>query len=104
MLITLDNCPLKAAKNSIIRIYSPWLTIKSDITEVLLFIGIIHAEVIEFSESITRPLEFVEGNTDLNGLQTTVFQNKVLWKCNCSKGITVVFYYCKLIITNKIKI
>jgi len=69
------------------------LTIKSDITEVLLFIGVIHAEVIEFSESITRPLELVEENTDLNGLQTTVFQNKVLWKCNCSKGITVVFYY-----------
>lgn len=85
VLVTLDNCPLNAAKNSIIRIYSPWLTIKSDITEVLLFIGIIHAEVIEFSESITRPLEFVEGNTDLNGLQATVFQNKVLWKCNCSK-------------------
>ncbi|XP_008186355.1 uncharacterized protein LOC100572499 [Acyrthosiphon pisum] len=85
VLVTLDNCPLNAAKNSIIRIYSPWLTIKSDITEVLLFIGIIHAEVIEFSESITRPLDLVEGNTDLNALQATVFQNKVLWKCNCSK-------------------
>jgi len=69
------------------------LTIKSDITEVLLFIGIIHAEVIEFSESITRPLGLVEGNTDLNGLQATVFKNKVLWKCNCSKGITLLFYY-----------
>ncbi|XP_022179371.1 uncharacterized protein LOC111039979 isoform X2 [Myzus persicae] len=85
VLVTLNNCPLNAAKNSIIRIYSPWLTIKSDITEVLLFTGIIHAEVIEFSESITRPLELVEESTDLNGLLTTAFQNKVLWKCNCSK-------------------
>lgn len=92
MLVTLNNCPLNAAKNSIIRIYSPWLTIKSDITEVLLFTGVIHAEVIEFSEYITRPFEFVEGSTDLNGLLTTLFKNKVLWKCNCSKGITVFLF------------
>jgi len=58
-------------------------------TEVLLFIGIIHAEVIEVSESIARPLEHVETSTDFNGLQTNVSQNKVLWKCNCSKGTTV---------------
>lgn len=83
VLVTLDNCSIKAAKNSIIRIYSPWLTIKSEVTDVLLFVGVIHAEVIEFSESITRPLK---GKcTDANGLLTTVFQNKVVWKCYCSK-------------------
>ncbi|XP_025204210.1 uncharacterized protein LOC112601031 [Melanaphis sacchari] len=83
VLVTLNNCSINAAKNSIIRIYSPWLTIKSEITEVLLFVGIIHAEVIAFSESITKPLK--EKFIDINGLLTTVFQNKVLWECNCSK-------------------
>jgi len=89
VLVILNNCPLNAAKNSVIRIYSPWLTIKSDITEVLLFTGIIHAEVIEFSDSIPRSLELVEESTNHNGLLTTVLENKVLWKCNCSKGITI---------------
>ncbi|XP_015367410.1 PREDICTED: uncharacterized protein LOC107164193 [Diuraphis noxia] len=84
VLVTLNNCPLNVTKNSVIRIYSPWLTIKSDITEVL-FTGIIHAEVIEFSESIPRSFELLEGSTDHNGLLTTVLENKLLWKCNCSK-------------------
>jgi hypothetical protein len=94
VLVILDNCSINVAKNSMIRIYSPWLTIKSEIAELLLFVGIIHVEVIEFSESISRPLK---GNfTDANGLLTTVFQNKILWKCNCSKGITLqsfIFVY-----------
>jgi len=98
VLVTLDNCSIKAAKNSIIRIYSPWLTIKSEVTDVLLFVGVIHAEVIEFSESITRPLK--EKCTDANGLLTTVFQNKVVWKCYCSKGTKLQSYYVCLLGTN----
>jgi len=107
VLVTLNNCPLNAAKNSIIRIYSPWLTIKSDNAEILLFTGIIHAEVIEFSESIPRSLELVEGSTDINGLWTTILENKVLWKCNCSKGITIFCllktnYLCLIKLKSKI--
>lgn len=86
VLVTLDYCPKNATKNSIIRIHSPWLTIESKITKTVLFIGVIHAEVIEFSGS-NKPL----GPTGLftnniNGLQTTIFQSEILWKCNCSKG------------------
>lgn len=99
VLVTLDNCPIKATKNSIIRVYSPWLTIKSEITDVLLYIGIVHAEVVERSESITKPFEPIF--TDVNQLPTTVFQSKVLWKCSCSKGIRLQSYYLYSLGTNK---
>jgi len=88
VLVTLDKCPKNATKNSIIRIYSPWLTIESKTTDVLLFVGVIHAEVIEFVESI-RSIEPTGLFTNhINGLQTTMYQSEVLWKCNCSEGTT----------------
>lgn len=86
MLVTLENCPKNVTKNSIIRIYSPWLTIKSGNTGILLFIGVIHIEVVEFSGS-TRVLEPIGLFTNVKGLLTTVFQNEVVWECNCSEGI-----------------
>jgi len=86
VLIILDKCPKNASKNSVIRIYSPWLTIESKTTEVLLYVGVIHAEVIEFLGPI-RSIEPVGLFTNhINGLRTTVYQNEVLWKCNCSEG------------------
>lgn len=85
VLVTLENCPKNATKNSIIRIYSPWLAIESKTTEMLLFVGVIHAEVIQLSGS-TIPPEPIEFFTKLNGLMTTVFQSKVVWKCYCPKG------------------
>jgi hypothetical protein len=86
VLVTLENCPKNVTKNSIIRIYSPWSTIKSEKIEVLLFIGVIHAEVIEFSES-TMLLEPKALFTNFKGLLTNVFRNEVVWECNCSEGI-----------------
>lgn len=86
MLVTLENCPKNVTKNSIIRIYSPWLTIKSENTETFLFVGVIHAEVIEISES-TRLPEPKGLFSNFKGLLTTVFQNEVVWECNCSEGI-----------------
>lgn len=86
--MTLDNCPKNATKNSIIRIHSPWLTIESKITEIVLFVGVVHAEVIELSES-NKPLESIDLDLftkNINGLRTTIFQSEVLWKCFCSKG------------------
>lgn len=85
MLVTLENCPKNVTKNSIIRIYSPWSTIKSEKTEILLFIGVIHVEVIEVSES-TILLEPKGLFSNFKGLLTNVFQNEVVWKCNCSEG------------------
>lgn len=85
MLITLDSCPKNATKNSIIRIHSPWLIIKSESMDILLFVGIVHAEIVELSES-SNPF----GTTGLlknNGLLTSDFKSEVLWKCKCSKGI-----------------
>lgn len=80
MLVTLDNCPKNATKNSIIRIHSPWLTIKCVITDLLLFIGIVNVEVVELSEStnLFRQTKLLIDN-----------QNEVLWKCKCSKGISL---------------
>lgn len=96
VLVFLDSCPKNATKNSIIRIYSPWLTIESKTTEILLYVGVIHAEVIEFSGS-TRPLGPIGLPTNLNGLLTTVFQSEVLWKCSCPEGtiyyILFLFYF-----------
>lgn len=86
MLVTLGNCPKNATKNSVICIHSPWLAIESKTTEMLLFVGIIHAEVIELSGSIMPPEPFGL-STKLNGLMTTVFQSEVVWKCYCPKGI-----------------
>lgn len=86
MIVTLDNCPKNATKDSVIRIYSPWLTIESKITEIVLFVGVIHAEVIEFSGS-NKSLGPTGLFTNINGLLTTIFQSEVKWKCNCSEGI-----------------
>lgn len=88
VLVTLDYCPKNATKNSIIRIHSPWLTIESKITEIVLFVGVIHAEVIELCGS-NKPLEPIGLDlftNNIKGLSTTIFQSEVLWKCDCSKG------------------
>ncbi|XP_025419829.1 uncharacterized protein LOC112690119 [Sipha flava] len=105
VLVTLENCPKNVTKNSIIRIYSPWSTIKSEKIEVLLFIGVIHAEVIEFSES-TMLLEPKALFTNFKGLLTNVFRNEVVWECNCSEenacqclGELSTFNYLKYMIS-----
>ncbi|VVC40324.1 Hypothetical protein CINCED_3A023058 [Cinara cedri] len=85
VLVILNNCPKNATKNSIIRIRSPWLTIESKTTETVLFVGIIHAEVIEHSVSIKSLGPTGLFTSNINGLQTTIFQSDILWKCNCSK-------------------
>lgn len=86
VIVTLDNCPKYATKNSVIRIYSPWLTIESKTAEIKLFIGVVYAEVIENSES-NKPLGPTEICTDIRGLPSTIFQSEIKWKCNCSEGI-----------------
>lgn len=96
VLVLLDSCPKNATKNSIIRIYSPWLTIESKTTEILLYIGVIHTEVIEFSGS-TRSLEPTGLSPNLNGLLTNVFQSEALWKCNCPEGIINYNYLCCIV-------
>lgn len=90
----MDNCPKNAIKNSIICIHSPWLTIKSKTIDILLFVGIVHAEVIEFSGS-TRSLGPLRLFTNINGLLTTVFQSDFLWKCKCYEGISID-HYCNV--------
>lgn len=97
VIVTLDNCPKNATKNSVIRIYPPWLTIESKITEMLLFVGVIHAEVIEFAGSY-RPLGPTELFKNTTGLPTTVFQSEVRWKCNCSEGIKLQLHNFSLFV------
>lgn len=96
VLVTLDNCPRNVAKNSVIRIYSPWLTIESKIAEVLLFVGVTHAEVIESSGSLrsVEPIGLI--TNPINWLRTTMCQSEVLWKCDCSKGTTLAVIYSLL--------
>lgn len=84
----MDNCPKYATKNSVIRIYSPWLTIESKTTEIELFIGVVYAEVVEFSRS-NIPLGPTELYTNISGLPSTIFQSEIKWKCNCSEGTQV---------------
>lgn len=85
VIVTLDNCPKYATKNSIIRIYSPWLTIESKTIEIELFIGVVYAEVVEFSGS-NKPLGPTGLYTNISGLPTSIFQSEIKWKCSCSEG------------------
>lgn len=91
VLVTLDSCPMNATKNSTLRIYSPWLTIKSEILEIPIYIGVVHAEVVELAGP-TRPIGPTGLFDNLKGLLTNAYNSEVIWKCSCSKGI--VNTYC----------
>lgn len=97
VLVTLDNCPKYTTKNSVIRIYSPWLTIESKTIEIVLFIGVIHAEVIEISGS-NKSIGPVGLYTNISGLLTTIFQSEIKFKCNCSEGIQLLLFITILLI------
>lgn len=90
VLVPLENCPKNVIKNSIIRIYSPWSTIESKTLGLLMYVGVVHVEIIE-CPGPTRPLGPFQPFTNLSGLLTSVYQSKVLWKCKCSKGIISYF-------------
>lgn len=92
MLVTLDSCPNKVTKNSIIRVYPPWLTVESKNTRTLMYLGVIHAEVVEYSGS-SKSLEPYGIHPNDKGLLTHLFQSEVLWKCNCSKGMICAFVF-----------
>lgn len=86
VLVALDSCPKNATNNSIIRIYSPWSIIESKTIDMIMYVGVIHVEVIECSGP-TRPLGPAEFFPNVNGLLTNIYQSKVLWKCQCPGGI-----------------
>lgn len=100
VIVTLDNCPKKVTNNSIIRIYPPWLTVESKTTEMLLLIGVIHAEVVEnsLSNKIYKPTGMF---TNVKGLMSSVYQSEILWKCNCSKGTQIMPVYLMDLVLKK---
>lgn len=85
-MVTLDNCPKNVIKNSIIRIFPPWTTIESKTIDLLIYVGVVHAEMIE-SPGPTRLFGPPELFPNFNELLTNVYQSEVLWECKCSKGI-----------------